>query len=137
VIPESVQPTAQPVESIAPASTPAPKTGTVTVTYDLVVEGINVGSFSRLEDATAAAMRSTTPGDRFEILYNGKTMGLHVRTTDGSVDVPPDLDSQVRLLSRDKMGQFVAKAETETKSTSSAWWLLPIAGAAVIAAKVF
>jgi hypothetical protein len=35
------------------------------------------------------------------------------------------------------MGQFVAKAETETTTSSSlAWWLIPIAGAAVVAAKV-
>ena len=133
-------PTSQPVDApVAPGGAPVPKTpDVVAVTYELQIEGVSVGSFGKLDDAVKAALASTTPGDRFEVLFNGKTTGLHVRTTDGSVDVPADIDSQVRLMSRDKMGQFVTKAETETTTSSSlAWWLLPIAGAAVVAAKVF
>jgi hypothetical protein len=132
-------PTSQPVDApVAPGGAPVPKTpDVVAVTYELQIEGVSVGSFGKLDDAVKAALAATTPGDRFEVLFNGKTTGLHVRTTDGSVDVPADIDSQVRLMSRDKMGQFVAKAETKTTTSSSlAWWLIPIAGAAVVAAKV-
>ena len=52
---------------------------------------------------------------------------------------PPaaDIDEQVRLLSRDKMGQFVVDAETKTAATGGGipWWLLPIAGAAAVATR--
>jgi hypothetical protein len=134
-------PTSQPVDApVAPGGSPAPKTpDVVAVTYELQIEGVSAGSFGKLEDAVTAALAATTPGDRFEVLFNGKTTGLHVRTTSGSVDVPASLDSQVRLLSRDKMGQFVADAEAKTAASggSLAWWLIPIAGAAVVAAKVF
>lgn len=125
--------------SVDPSETPAPPTAdTVAVTYDLQVEGANAGSFAKLEDAVNAAVAATIPGDRFEIFYNGKTSGLRIRTTTGSVDVPADIDAQVRLLSRDKMGQFVVDAETKTAATGGGipWWLLPIAAAGVVAAKV-
>jgi len=123
---------------VAPAAAPAPATAdTVAVTYDLQIEGANSGSFAKLEDAVTAALGATTPGDRFEVLYNGKTSGLRIRTTTGSVDVPADIDGQVRLLSRDKMGQFVVDAETKTAATGGGipWWLLPIAGAAAVATR--
>jgi hypothetical protein len=121
--------------SVDPSETPAPPTAdTVAVTYDLQIEGANSGSFAKLEDAVAAALGATTPGDRFEVLYNGKTTGLRIRTTTGSVDVPADIDSQVRLLSRDKMGQFVVDAETKTAATGGGvpWWI--IGGGAAAAA---
>jgi hypothetical protein len=123
---------------ISPGETPVPVTAdTVAVTFDLQIEGANSGSFAKLEDAVAAALAATTPGDRFEVLYNGKTSGLRIRTTTGSVDVPADIDSKVRLLSRDKMAQFVVDAETKTAATGGGipWWLLPIAGAAAVATR--
>jgi len=104
-------------------------------TFDLMVEGQPAGTFPTLEEAARGALAKTTPGDRFEVYANGKSTGLRVRTSSGSIDVPADLVAQVRGMARDKMGEFVAQAEKDTKGGGGipwGWILLAAGGAAKI-----
>jgi hypothetical protein len=100
-------------------------------TFDLYVEGQKTDTFSTLEIASKSALMRTKLGDRFEIIANGVSTGLRVRTSSGSIDVPADIEDKVRGMDRAKMGEFVAQAENAT-STGSAipWYLLPLAAAA-------
>jgi hypothetical protein len=119
----------------APGGAPVDQDTTVG-TFDLLVEGQRVGTFTKLEDAAKAALGMTVPGDRFEVIANGKSTGLRIRTSSGSVDVPPGMEEQVRAMPRDKMGEFVAQAEKDVKKDSGGlpwgWILLAAGGAAKI-----
>lgn len=108
-------------------------------TFDLMVEGQPAGTFPTLEEAARAALAKTTPGDRFEVYANGQSTGLRVRTSSGSIDVPADLVAQVRGMARDKMGDFVAQAEKDTKGGGGIpWgWILLAAGGVAKVAGVF
>jgi hypothetical protein len=99
-------------------------------TFALLIEGQQAGTFTKLEDAAKAALAMTKPGDRFEVIAGGKSTGLRVRTSSGSIDVPPDMEAQVRAMSRDKMGEFVAQAEKETKGGIPWGWIILAAGGA-------
>ena len=96
-------------------------------TFDVLVEGNKLGTAATLEDAVAAALGATIPGDRFEIIAGGQSTGLRVRTADGSVDVPPDIEAQVRSMPRARMGEFVGDAEkaiAERGGGGFPWWLI-------------
>ena len=119
--------------NVNPPSAPggeAPQEGATVGTFDLLVEGQRVGTFSTLEDAARAALGMTQPGDRFEVIANGQSTGLRVRTSKGSIDVPPDIEAQVRAMPREKMAAFVAQAEKETGG-GFPWWILLVGGGVV------
>ena len=123
----------------APAGAPAPAAAPDVTKGQFVVfvEGKPVGTFAKLEDASKAAIGLSIPGDRFEVYANGTTTGLRIRTTDGSVDVPPDIEAKVREMSRDQVVAFVSKAEKETaKGGGVPWWLIVGGGAAAAAATI-
>lgn len=114
----------------APADAPPAKE-----TFDVLVEGAPVGTFPTLEGAARAALAMTTAGDRFEVIANGKSTGLRIRTTDGSLDVPPGMEAEVRSMPREKMAEFVAQAEKDTKGSGGipwGWILLAAGGAAKV-----
>lgn len=98
----------------------------------MLIEGAHVGTFPTLEGAAKAALAMTQTGDRFEVIANGKSTGLRIRTSSGSLDVPPDMDAQVRSMSHEKMVEFVAQAEKDTKGAGGGfpWWILLVAGGA-------
>jgi hypothetical protein len=104
-------------------------------TFIVLVEGKSVGTFSKLEDASNAVMGLSIIGDRFEVLANGKSTGLRIRTSDGSVDVPADIEAKVRSMPRDQVLAFVSSAEKEVaKGEAVPWWLILGGGAAAAAA---
>lgn len=102
--------------------------------FDIMVEGKKLGTAANLDDAVEAALGATISGDRFEILANGQSMGLRVRTSDGAIEVPADIEAQVRAMPRAKMGEFVAQAEAEMAAAAGGgfpWWLLLVGGGAL------
>lgn len=107
----------------------------MTGTFDVLVEGQKIGTFGVLGEAAQAALQATTPGDRFEVIANGQSTGLRIRTSSGSIDVPPDIEAKVRTLPRERMGEFVEKAEKELadkKGGGFPWWLLLVGGGAAL-----
>ncbi|MGH8898768.1 MAG: hypothetical protein ACRDZ4_17535, partial [Egibacteraceae bacterium] len=126
----------------APADAPAPPAGAWTTReelrgagFDLIVEGQRVGSFTTLEAASRAALGMTQPGDRFEVIAQGRPTGLRVRTSTGSVDVPPDLVEKVLSLPREKMAEFVRQGEKDVAAKAATpfpWWILAAGGAALL-----
>lgn len=105
-------------------------------TYVLMVEQTEVGTYGKLEDVSAATITMTTPGDRFEVLLNGKSLGIRIRTSTGSMAVPDDIGVQIYSIARDQMTQFVGQAETEVaKSGGVPWWLIGGGAAAAVASQ--
>ena len=124
--------------SQAPATPPAPAGQ-----YAVVVEGQTIATVGALPDATTAAISATKPGDRFEILLNGQTTGLRLRTSTGSIAVPAAQEAQVRALTHDQSVALVASAEQQAAGQAAApaggpSLLIPgiIAGALAIGAAV-
>jgi hypothetical protein len=111
-------------------------------TYVLMVEGARAGMFDNLEIAASATIKLTTPGDRFEVLCNGTSLGIRIRTSTGSVAVPDDVGTNIYSVPRENMTQLVTQAEKETAAPPAPsagglpWWLLPAAGAAAVASQV-
>jgi hypothetical protein len=98
--------------------------------FNVLVEGKQIGTFGTLEAAAKAALDATKTGDRFEVIANGRSTGLRVRTSSGSIDVPPDMEAQVRAMSHEKMMEFVAQAEKDTKGGIPWGWIILAAGGA-------
>lgn len=100
--------------------------------YDIFIEGAKVGTFNTLPDATKAVLEGSKRGDRLEIVFNGKSLGLRLRTSNGSIDVPDDIEAAVRTMDRTKIESIVTEAEKSlgTGGTSILPWILA-AGAAV------
>ncbi|MFO0701769.1 MAG: hypothetical protein U0236_21320 [Nitrospira sp.] len=102
------------------------------VQYDLVVEGHNVGSYSTVEAVSDAASKLTQPGDRFEILANGQSTGLRVRTATGIENIPADMAAQVKALPADTVKASVAKVDA-APSSGFPWWIIAVPAAAAAA----
>jgi hypothetical protein len=103
-------------------------------TFEPIVEGRSIGTFGTLDEAYNAVLASTKPGDRFEIIANGKTMGLGVRTEDGAVEVPPEQETKMRALTPEQSQAVVAEAEKAAPKGGVPWLLILGAGAAAVAA---
>jgi len=103
-------------------------------TFDAIVEGQSIGTFGSADEAFQAILAATTPGDRFEIIANGKTMGLAVRTEEGAVDVPPEAVAKMRAMSKEEAHAIVERAEAETPKSGGFPWLLVLAGGAAAVA---
>jgi hypothetical protein len=122
----------------APAgSTPAPASTDAPMTYDVVVEGKNIGTYNTLDSANQAATVNTNRGDRFEIIAGGVPTGLQVRTAAGPVAIPPEAKAGVESVSKDKMLNVVSKAEQQVMKQGAPsgfpWWVLIAGGAAAVA----
>lgn len=103
-------------------------------TFEAIIEGSNVGTFGTLDEAYNTILAATKPGDRFEIIANGKTMGLGVRTEDGAVEVPAAQEAQMRALTPEQSQAIVAEAEKATPKGGIPWLLILGGGAAAVLA---
>jgi hypothetical protein len=108
--------------------------------YEVMIEGQSAGKFTSFSDATKFAIDNTTRGDRFEIMLNGKSTGLRIRVSDGSIESPPGLEDKVRALDHDKMMVVVEQAEKEIAEYKAKnggggipWWVILGGGAAALA----
>lgn len=116
---------------------PPPEEPAAQSVFEAVVEGKSIGTFPSADDAFNAILNVTTPGDRFEIIAGGKSLGLAVRTGDGAVEVPPEAEAQMRALSKEEAHKVVEKADEEVaakKGGGFPWWILLVGGVAVAAA---
>lgn len=106
-------------------------------TYDLVVEGKKVASAGTLEELAPKIESMTSPGDRFEVLFNGQSTGLKIRSNAGIISVPAAQEAQVRAMTPAQVKDVVAKSETAAGVPKSGFplWLLAIPAAAVLATK--
>jgi hypothetical protein len=103
--------------------------------YVAVVEGQSIGTFGSVEEAYQAILDSTQPGARFEILVDGQTMGLAIRTAEGSVEAPPEAEEKIREMPPEQVREVVAQADAQPAKGGFPWWLLIAGGAAAFAAK--
>jgi hypothetical protein len=127
---ESTDTGSAPGQAAAPISTAADQTSTGTSTsavppapagqYQVVVEGQTIATVAALSDATTAAMAATKPGDRFEILLNGQTTGLNLRTSTGSIAVSGAQDAAVRAMTHAQTVALIANAEQQAAGQGAA-----------------
>lgn len=121
-----------PLPEIKPPSAPAPApvvigppipgsspTPTVPTGYVAVVEGVPVGAFDKVDDAVTKAMTSSSPGDRVEVLFNGQTTGLGIKTDHGIIQVPTSSEAQVRSMSPDQVHSMLASATAQAAATAT------------------
>lgn len=115
---------------------PPPDAPEAQTSFEAVVEGQNIGTFPTANDAFTAILAATKPGDRFEIIAGGKSLGLAIRTAEGAVEVPPEAEAKMRSMSQDQSHAVVEQAEAETGKSKGGfpWWILLVGGVAVAAA---
>ncbi len=121
-----------------PQDAPAPATasdGAPAGSYELIVEGQTVGQYTNLTAATKDALANTSRGDRFEVLFNGKTTGLRIRTSAGSVEAPPGQEDRIRMMDHAQVVAVVDQAEGQSSSSSGGipWGLLAIGAGGILA----
>lgn len=104
-------------------------------TYELYVEGRKVGEGKNLQEVTVQVGKKTSPGDRFEVFFNGKSTGLKIRTPKGAMSIPPDQVAQVKRMSRDEVQNMVirATATAHEKGKGIPWGLVVVPAVAVVA----
>jgi len=117
----------------APAEVPPPPPAEQGGSFESIVEGKSIGTFGSADEAYSAILANSQVGDRFEIIANGKTMGLAVRTADGAVEVPPEAEAKMRTLTPEQSQAIVQKAEASPSGGGIPWWLLLAGGAAAVA----
>lgn len=138
--PESVLPAEVGGTVMAPRGVvPPPLPSGSPMTYDVVIEGRNIGTYNTLDAANQAALDNTNRGDRFEIVAGGTPTGLQVRTVAGPIAIPPEAKAEVESISKGKMLNVVNKAEQrvmqQDESGGFPWWALIAAGAAAVASR--
>ncbi len=103
--------------------------------YELLVEGQSVGQYTNLTAATKDALANTSRGDRFEVLFNGKTTGLRIRTSTGSVEAPAGQEDRIRMMDHAQVVSIVDQAEGQSGSSSGGipWGLLAIGAGGILA----
>lgn len=128
-----------PTTSQSSASTPSYSTSVPQDRYDVMVEGEVVGSASSSDQATEIAMGQSQKGDRVEVLLNGKSMGLAIKTDAGLVPVPAEEVANVRAMSH---GEVVSKVSQATAAAGGAkakggfpWMLLALPAVIFVGAK--
>ncbi len=107
--------------------------------YEIFIEGQSAGTFQTMPAATDAILKQSKRGDRLEIVYNGQTLGLRLRTSGGSIDVPANIEAAVRGMDRAKMEAIVTQAEKDLGAASGGGggalpWLLAAGAAVALAA---
>jgi hypothetical protein len=104
--------------------------------YELYVEGQKVATGTTLDEMTKAIERSTKVGDRFIVSFNGRSLGLKIRTPGGVVSVPPDQAAKVIAMSPAETQAILARAEEAAKGGGgggSLWWIAIPAAVALVA----
>jgi hypothetical protein len=121
----------------APPDQAAPSSQSPAGTYDLIVEGQKVASAGNLNDLAPQIESLTKPGDRFEILFNGQSTGLKLRSTAGVISVPADQEAQVRAMSPDQVKAVVSKSEATAGQSKGGFplWILAVPAAAFVATR--
>ena len=104
-------------------------------TYELLVEGQSVGQYTNLTAATKDALGNTSRGDRFEVLFNGKSTGLRIRTGTGSVEAPEGQEDRIRQMDHAQVVAIVDQAEAQSPSSGGGipWGLLAIGAGGILA----
>lgn len=118
----------------APMEVPPPPPGTQGGSFESIIEGKSAGVFGTLDEAYQTILGMTKPGDRFEIIANGKSMGLGVRTEDGAVEVPPEAEAKMKSLTHEQSQAIVQEAEKTAPSGGIPWLLILGGGAAAVLA---
>lgn len=115
---------------------PPPEEPAAQSSFEAIVEGKSIGTFPSADDAFNSVLAVTTPGDRFEIIAGGKSLGLAIRTGDGAVEVPPEAEAQMRAVSKEEAHKIVEKADEEVAAKKGGGfpWLLVLAGGVAVAA---
>ena len=133
---ESGGPEYGPPPGEAPQEAPAQASdGAPAGDYELLVEGQSVGKYTNLTAAVKDALANTQRGDRFEVLFNGKTTGLRIRTSTGSVDAPQGQEDRIRQLDHAQVVAIVDQAEAKSPESSGGipWGLLIIGAGGALA----
>lgn len=116
----------------APQDAGAPATaadGAPAGDYELFVEGQSVGKYNNLTAATKDALANTTTGDRFEVMFNGKSTGLRIRTATSTVEAPPGQEDKVRMMTHEQVLEVVSNAGGGAPSSGGIPWGLIAIGA--------
>lgn len=79
--------------------------------YSLVVEGVEIGTAPSVEEIAKLASENVKPGDRFEILLDGKSLGLKIMTAKGPISVPEEAVDEVVEKPPEVIRSAVKKAE--------------------------
>jgi hypothetical protein len=158
--------TPAPAPSPVPAPAPAPlpdASGSSSLTdltaslpaggsFTLTVNGQNISNYptSNPGDLVPLIQSGTQPGDTFEVLSNGVSTGLKVRTATGFISIPDDQAAAVRAMSRADVLAMLNRANQSVTSTGATgpsptgdgsgsnnmlWLLLAAGGVAVASAK--
>jgi hypothetical protein len=103
--------------------------------YELLVEGQSAGKYTNLTAAVKDALANTQRGDRFEVLFNGKTTGLRIRTSTSSVEAPPGQEDKIRMMDHAQVVAVVDQAEAQSPASSGGipWGLLAIGAGGLLA----
>jgi hypothetical protein len=119
---------------------PADVAPTIEGKFEVYVEGRKVGDAPNSEDMAKLISRNTSPGDRIEVLFNGKSAGLKLRTEGGIMNVPTDQEHRVRSMTPDDVRALVARATElaqkhggEKPGGGFPWWIVLAGGGAVAA----
>jgi len=73
--------------------------------FDILVEGQKVTEhpIDNLNHVGESIEAVVQPGDRFEVLFNGATTGLKIKTQDGYASIPPEQADQVRAMTHEQV----------------------------------
>jgi len=96
--------------------------------YSVMIEGRTVGVARSISGAAELAKQKAVVGDRVEILYKGRLVGLFLVGPSGEI-LPVDRaqEERVRAMTHDEAARLATdvEAETEEKETTL-YWLVPV-----------
>lgn len=122
-------------ESQRPEGVPGAPSGN----YELYVEGRKLFQSGSSQEVSVVVGRDVKPGDRFEVLFNGKSLGLKLRVSGGVISVPKDQEARVRAMSKPDVQVMVARATANAERAGAAGdggfpiWALAIPAIAIAA----
>jgi len=97
--------------------------------FTVIIEGREVGRFETAEEASRAAIAGSRVGNRIEFFWGDTSLGLKLRLSTGVVDVPANVEAQIRSMSSEEL---IAKVDTVARSVEAKaafpWWIIPLAG---------
>lgn len=129
--PPPADPNAAPQDAGAPAAAPD---GSPAGDYELFIEGQSAGKYTNLTAAAKDALANTSPGDRFEVMFNGKSTGLRIRTATSTVEAPAGQEDKVRMMTHEQVLAVVADAGGAAPSGGGTpWGLIAIAAGGLFA----
>jgi hypothetical protein len=104
--------------------------------YELYVEGRLAARAMDVGEITKSVQAMTSPGDRFEVFFEGESTGLKIRTGQGAISLPPDVADRARGMSRAEVRALMERSgeRAEAAPTPSGVPWVPLAAAAAAAA---